>query len=143
MDKNITLSFQCNPRIPERYIEKWILIKKNIEERGGGYLVKEDIYNIWRGFCELDSNKNLPDLHGHEGGIGGDDNRTDKQMRFGVDNSGYNFITISVSHPDLGPSKWTFPELTDLVQAFVKTLNQLMGDTVCCGFIKVFEFIEY
>ena len=93
--------------------------------------------------CELKENTCLPYLDRAEGGIGGANNSIHKQIRFrrhkykyipksGEDNDIY---LDQICNTDI--EQWTYPELDDLVRAFVKTASQHVGAQCVDGFIEI------
>tara|TARA_B110000444_G_C18538832_1_gene454716 strand:- start:353 stop:688 length:336 start_codon:yes stop_codon:yes gene_type:complete len=78
-------------------------------------------------------NKNLPYLKRSEGGMGGDDNLVNKQIRFRQFCSTDKRLINDVSCQDndvvlteiigTNSEKWTYEELDDLIYGFIKTAN--------------------
>jgi hypothetical protein len=93
---------------------------------------EENILDLWRGYCELNSNRSLPELNRIEGGLGGDNNKTDKQVRFDeytdrkLPSAKNDTIKIIIRDSDDGLNRWSIEELADLVQAFVRTCNHII-----------------
>ncbi len=97
------LRFKLDFDATEKYIEKWNKIKKESETTNNEYLVEEIKNN-----CKLESNKNLPYLQRNEGGLGGDNNQNNKQIRFRFNFNSYKFdddILLSVLNSDLKNEK--------------------------------------
>ena len=76
-NRMIELQFQMDGDAPPNYRHKWNALKDH-EDRD----LLNTIIDLWRRECKLDSNMNLPILDRVEGGLGGNNNRTDKQLRF-------------------------------------------------------------
>jgi hypothetical protein len=125
------------------YMSRWAAVKHTFEiERDCEelrYFVSNTLIH-----CKLEQNRNLPCLDRAEGGIGGNDNRTNKQIRFhGATHGGlprnapgirdilfdrvYNTTTES----------WTHEELFDLIQAFEESFNHLVEVECVNGHIEV------
>jgi hypothetical protein len=101
-----------------------------------------DILSEWKSNCELVSNKNLPYLDRCEGGLGGNDNRLHKQIRF---RSGFGYYAPWDRDNDIvidqiyetDKEKWTYAELDDLIQAFIKTINKRLEADCVRGHIEM------
>ncbi len=97
-----------------------------------------DILNRVRFYAKLSSNKSLPILRREEGGLGGDDNTINKQIRFRsifcdiVTNNGEIELDQICNTPH---EQWTHRELDDLIQAFVLTFNELTKCRAVRGYI--------
>lgn len=86
----------------------------------------------WIANCELKSNRELVSLTRGEGGIGGNNNATDRQVRFACSHSNpgirapfktLNQLVIQLLHPyDANHRTWTWAEVRDVAEAFQKTL---------------------
>jgi len=81
---------------------------------------------MWRSHCKLQSNKNLPDLDRVEGGLGGNNNKINKQVRFNMDEGWFKKDSIGIIVCNSEDEKWTAEQLDDLLQAFVKTCNAII-----------------
>lgn len=136
----INLEFILDKYAPIKYQKKWTNLKKNLLV-GGIEIDINDILISVKNYCKLNTNKNLPILNRCEGGLGGDSNEFDKQLRFYCDlnflnklnpypNSS-NSIKINIFNSSNNNNKWTLEELDDLTYAFVKTFNNIM-ETKCC-----------
>jgi hypothetical protein len=73
-----------------------------------------------------------------EGGIGGDNNMTHKQLRFrnsifGI--KGNDIIFDQVINTDT--EKWTYDELDDIIYAFIKTANYNVNADCVRGYIEM------
>ena len=119
------LRFKLDYDATEKYIEKWNKIKEESETTDNKYLV-EEIKNK----CKLESNKNLPYLQRNEGGLGGNNNQNNKQIRFRFNFNSYKFdddILLSVLNSDLKNEKWSYEELDDILRSLIKVLNKKMS----------------
>ncbi len=120
------------------HLRKWLEIKENISN--GQHSVLGFLVMVFNN-CKIPSNRNLRRLKRSEGGLGGDSNTTDKQISFN-DGGGETLdeistINIDIFDSDDGNSKWTFEELKDLIEAFIETVNNIIGEDVCRGYIKL------
>jgi hypothetical protein len=116
------LCFRIDANAPPDYMKRWKTFKQKCES-GENELIVEQI----KGYCKLKQNKNLPYLNRKEGGMGGGDNKINKQVRFRdyklwsklpkyIDND---IIIDRVYNTET--EKWTYDELDDLIYAFIKT----------------------
>ena len=131
------LRFKLDFDTTEKYIEKWNKIKKESETTNNEYLVEEIKNN-----CKLESNKNLPYLERVEGGLGGNDNQINKQIRFRFNFNSYksdNDILLNVLNSDLKNEKWTYEELDDILRSFIVVLNKRMCCECINGCIEIFN----
>ena len=131
------LRFKLDFNAPNKYIEDWNKIKKESETTNNKNLVEEIKNN-----CKLESNKNLPYLKRCEGGLGGDNNKNNKQIRFRFNFNSHNFdndILIDILNSDLKNEKWTYEELDDTLRSFIKVLNKKMCCECVSGCIEIFN----
>ena len=98
-----------------------------------------------QGYCKLECNKLLPYLNRSEGGMGGDDNSSDKQIRFRMDIGCKkdNDIVLQEIDCDTSMNKWTYDELDDLILAFTKTANRYVEAECVTGYIKMISIHAY
>ena len=92
-------------------------------------------------YCKLEQNKNIPYLKREEGGIGGDNNNTDKQIRF------FRLYSKSINYNDkdivlnqiinTNIEKWSYDELDDLIYALTKTFNYFVKSECVNGVIEI------
>lgn len=132
------LRFKLDFYAPEKYIKKWNNIKKESEITNNKYLVDEIKIN-----CKLESNKKLPYLDRCEGGLGGNSNQNNKQIRFRMNiNNKFKFdndILLYVLNSDCGNEKWSYEELDDILRSFIKVLNKKMSCECVNGRIEIFN----
>ncbi len=136
----IKLIFRIDNDAPQKYIDKWDILKTICEN--GESKKQELIIHDWLLNCRIDSIKKLPYLNRSEGGIGGDCNINNKQLRFRPqikyrgDNSNDNDIVIDniVSSKQ---EKWTFEELDDLIRGFRIMANNYVGASCINGYIEM------
>ena len=92
----------------------------------------------WKGNCKIESNQTLSILARCEGGLGGDDNSKNKQIRFNeyyLPNENESDIYVRVLNTD--EDKWTIEKLLDLKDAFVMTLNSRLQAKCVKGYITI------
>ena len=122
------LVFRIDNDAPKEYMERWKDFKLKCE--GGS---NEGILDQIKGNSKLEENKNLPYLKRCEGGLGGDNNTENKQIRFRdyelwsklpkyVDNE-IIFDKITNGKKEV----WTYEELDDIIYGFIKTANDFVG----------------
>lgn len=131
------LRFKLDFDAPNNYIEKWNKIKEESETTNNEYLVEEIKNN-----CNLESNKNLPYLQRNEGGLGGNNNQNNKQIRFRINFNSKkidNDILLYVLNSDLKNEKWSYEELDDILRSFIKVLNKKMSCECVNGCIEIFN----
>ena len=123
---DIEIRFNIEENAPDNYKNNWIKYVNNIN-------IKKDFCNTLciraKELMNIYSNKELPLLNRLEGGLGGDSNITDKQMRFTIffrsEKSEY-FITLFPYNSSNGEDKWTFEKLGDIIQSFESVFNKDM-----------------
>lgn len=131
------LRFKLDFDAPNKYIEEWNKIKKESETTNNKYFVEEIKSN-----CKLESNKNLPYLERVEGGLGGNNNQINKQIRFIFNFNScklYNDILLNVLNSDLKNEKWTYVELDDILRSFIIVLNKRMSCECVNGCIEIYN----
>jgi hypothetical protein len=128
------LRFRIDSDAPNNYIKKFKKLKEKIENGDNNHFsckIKD--------YCKLESNRNLPILNRMEGGLGGNNNIINKQIRYRhnlkkyLDN--YNDIILSVQNSDI--EKWTFEELDDIIYVFIKIFNTYMNTECINGCIEL------
>ena len=140
------LVFRIDNDAPKGYIKKWKDLKLECEGGESGPSTPGPNKNILEQIkenCKLEENKKLPYLKRSEGGLGGDDNIENKQIRFRdyelwsklpmyVDNN-IIFDQITNGKEDL----WTYEELDDIIYGFIKTANDFIGAECINGYIEL------
>ena len=132
------LIFRIDNDCPEDYFERCKKIKSDCEKYDNKYIIDK-----MKTYCKLEQNKNIPYLQREEGGIGGDNNRINKQMRFfrTLDPCMclyYNnkvIILDQITNTDA--EKWSYDELDDLICAFTKTFNYFVKSECVNGSIEM------
>jgi len=118
------LVFRIDNDAPEEFMDKWKDFKVKCETGDNENIVHQIKEN-----CKLEQNKVLPYLNRKEGGLGGDDNTVNKQIRF-RDYENWSQIPRYVDNDiifdeiiNTEKEIWTYEELDDLIYAFIKTAN--------------------
>ena len=133
-----SLIFRLDTDAPKKYINRWKKIKFDCEQGYNKYIIEK-----MKSYCELESNQHLPYLQREEGGVGGNNNHMNKQIRF--------FRLYSCSEPlnyndkdivlnqiiNTNTEKWSYDELDDLIYAFTKTFNYFIKSDCINGFIEM------
>jgi hypothetical protein len=137
----ITLRFKIDGDAPKEYIDRWLELKTNCENSTKTSSNKQIVIE-WLQNCTLESVKKLPYLNRCEGGIGGDSNLKNKQMRFrdGIlklskidkDND---ILLDEVDSTD--EEKWTLEELDDLIRGFRRFANKRVKADCVKGYIEI------
>jgi len=141
---NHRLVFNLDEYTSEKYIEEWNKFKIKCESGDNQHIVKQI-----KVYSKLEKIKNMPYLKRVEGGLGGDNNRIHKQIRFrhicqGQQLNGNkipdykndtHIIFNEIISPDI--EKWTYNELDDFIYAFIKTANYYIGAEFVCGYIEL------
>jgi len=139
---NHTLVFSINTDAPVDYLNRWKELKYKCETGDN-----EDIVENIKGYCKLECNENLPYLNRSEGGLGGGNNSTNKQIRFRTDiieeYKKDNDIVLEDIDCDTTMNKWTYQELDDLIYAFIKSANKYVKAECVTGYIKMISIHAY
>ncbi len=125
------LRFSINSDEPTNYLNKFKTLKHKIENENNkhfSFQIKET--------CKLEVNKTLPILDRIEGGLGGDNNLLNKQIRYrsnygNIDND----IIIYVYNSEHEHEKWCYKELDDIILSFIKVCN--IGNECTNGCIEL------
>ena len=132
------LRFKIDNDAPPKYMERWEEFKYKCEHGENKNIIEQWIYN-----CKLESNKKLPYLDRYEGGIGGDNNNINKQIRFRIGRFGdeyprlYDEDILMDQIINTNKEKWTYEELDDLICAFVKISNYYVQTDCVNGCIEM------
>lgn len=139
------LVFQIDNDAPEEYMDRWNDFKLKCEGSNINTTLghNKDIIEQMKEYCKLKQNKELPYLNRIEGGLGGNDNKLNKQIRF------RNYILLS-RHPkyidndiildqitNTKQEHWTYEELDDIISGFIKTANDFVKGECVNGFIEL------
>ncbi len=141
---NMKLKFKIYNATPKEYMDKWIELKKMCENGNN-----EGIINELLSYCKLESVKKLPYLNRCEGGIGGNNNNINKQLRFRkycrmMELPGYKDNDIVFDNIiNTTTEKWTFNELNDIMRGFSLYANNYcnINDSID-GYIEI-EYDKY
>ena len=140
------LVFRIDTDAPKEYIKKWKDFKLECEGGESGPSTpgpNKKILEQIKENCKLEENKKLPYLKRSEGGLGGNNNIENKQIRFRdyelwsklpmyVDNN-IIFDQITNGKKEL----WSYEELDDIIYGFIKTANYFMGAECINGYIEL------
>jgi len=132
------LIFRIDKFAPKEYMKKWNELKVQIESNENNKNIVDQIKN----YCKLEKNKELPYLNRCEGGMGGDNNTINKQIRFrhlygcinpnDIDNY---IILKEITSTDV--EKWTYSELDDLIYAIIEVFNNYIEAEAVNGCIEL------
>jgi hypothetical protein len=131
----IQLRFKIDSNSPQEYINRWLNLKSICESGENKEIVKDWLYN-----CKLQSVKNMPYLNRCEGGIGGDNNHINKQLRFREKAFYSMYINndIVIDNIISGENeKWVLEELDDLIHGFRRIANNYVGADCIKGCIEM------
>ena len=131
----IQLRFKIDSNLPQEYINRWLNLKSICESGENKEIVKDWLYN-----CKLQSVKNMPYLNRCEGGIGGDNNHINKQLRFREKAFYSMYINndIVIDNIISGENeKWVLEELDDLIRGFRRIANNYVGADCIKGCIEM------
>ena len=127
---------------PPDYMKRWLDFKNKCE--GGGGENKHIVERIKQS-CSLQENKNLPYLNRSEGGMGGNNNSINKQIRFRRKKPWMSYCLWQYDNDILmdqiyctDTEKWTYEEISDLLSAFIKVSENYIGSEGCIrGWIEM------
>ena len=131
------LRFRLDGDAPTDFKKRWKKFKRDCENGHNKQIVEH-----WKGYCKLEQNRILPYLDRIEGGIGGNNNTIHKQIRFrfgtwrtlGI----YDDADIVMDRiENTTTERWTYEELDDLVDAFIKTANNNVEEECVKGCIEM------
>ena len=142
---NHRLVFNLDGDAPENYIKKWNKLKIECESGNNQHFVEQI-----KAYCKLEKIKNMPYLEREEGGLGGNNNKIHKQIRFRHTFEGKEFNGGNIPYNKIDDThiifneiistdieKWSYNELDDLIYAFIKTANYYMGSECVSGHIEL------
>tara|TARA_B110000971_G_C19702748_1_gene360590 strand:+ start:77 stop:559 length:483 start_codon:yes stop_codon:yes gene_type:complete len=147
---NHRLVFCLDGDAPEKYIEKWNKLKIKCESGDN-----ENIIEQIKKYSKLQINKNLPYLVRTEGGLGGDNNLINKQIRFrhiyikkqfnGTNIPYFKFDNNIIFNDIISTDneKWNYNQLDDLIYSFIKTANNIIGTNCVSGYIEIRNNISF
>jgi len=131
------IRFKIDSDSPKEYTDKFCKLRDDIEGGDNQHISLQIKDN-----CKLDVNKYLPILNKTEGGLGGSNNRMNKQIRYRANFKTYldnkSDIIFDVYNSDI--DKWTYEELDDIVLAFLKVCNFYMGTECVNGSIELINY---
>jgi len=133
------LRFFIDKNAPSEYMKRWDKFKTKCENGDNKHIVK-----TLKVYCKLTVNRELPYLERAEGGLGGNNNLLNKQIRFR--HNQISFVKISDDNDIIlneiistDNEKWTYDELDDLLRAFIKTANFYVQADCVNGYIGMFN----
>jgi hypothetical protein len=118
------LIFYIDKDTSSENMERWNDFKTKCENGKNKHIIER-----LKSYCNLNINRVLPYLNRCEGGLGGDNNLVNKQIRFrnyhGDNDYRYKKDNDIILHEitSTNNEKWTYDELDDLLRAFIKTVN--------------------
>ena len=134
------LVFRIDNDAPKEFMDRWKDFKlkcESGESKEQKYILEQIKEN-----CKLKQNKELPYLKRSEGGLGGDDNKLNKQIRCRdyeliqlpqyIDNDIIFDEIINTKQ-----EKWTYEELDDIIYGFTKVANEIVEAECVNGFIEL------
>jgi len=130
---NHRLVFCIDDDAPKEYIKRWSEFKLKCESGNNKHIVEQI-----KEYCKLETNKAISYLNRMEGGMGGDNNSINKQLRFRNSIVGINdnhIIFDQVMNTDI--EKWTYDELDDLIYAFTKIASYNVKAKCVSGYIEM------
>jgi len=141
MNSDIKLVFRIDSDAPIAFQKLWKTCMSNFENEFESLNGIRPLLTEWLYYCQLPQNKILPYLDRYEGGIGGDNNQINKQIRPLCDPQQdcrirEDELVLYVLNTDT--EIWCYDELLDLIQAlckvFEKQINSIGG---IHGYIKI------
>ena len=139
------LVFRIDNDAPNEYIKKWEEFKFNCEcgESCPTPGSNKNILERMKEYCKLEENKKLPYLKRWEGGLGGNNNIENKQIRFRdyrLWSKLPNYVDNNIIFDQITNGKnelWTYEELDDIIYGFIKTANYFIGAECINGYIEL------
>ena len=126
------LRFSIDNDAPPDYMKRWLDFKSKCENGDN-----RDIIEHVKELCLLSVNKELPYLEREEGGIGGNDNKLNKQMRF---RNGFMWSKIPWQYDNdivideicnTETEEWQYEEINDILFAFIKVSEDYVNYEGC------------
>ena len=135
------LRFSIDKDAPPDYMKRWLDFKNKCEGGENRHIVEHI-----KESCSLQENKNLPYLNRSEGGMGGNNNSINKQIRFRekmlLEMScclwQYDNDIVMDQIYCTETEKWTYEEMGDLLSAFIKVSGYYVKSDGCIrGWIEM------
>lgn len=126
--------------VTSEYKKLWNIFKTKCENGDNKNIVEQ-----LKSYCKLNINRDLQYLKRVEGGLGGNDNLENKQIRFRyyMGNNDYRYKRDNdiILHEIISTEeeKWSYDELDDLLRAFIKTANFNVKTDCVNGCIVMFN----
>jgi hypothetical protein len=128
------LRFRIDADTPKDYMKRWKNLKYKCEDGDNKYVIE-----TMKSYCRLETNKILPYLQRCEGGVGGNDNIKNKQIRFRMVMNDWrmdnDIVFDKIYNTDT--EKWSYEELDDLIYALTKTFNYFVEGENVNGVIEM------
>lgn len=149
------LVFRIDNNAPKEYMDRWKALKLKCEGGESGPSTpgpNKQIMEQMKEYCKLEQNKELPYLNRCEGGLGGDDNKLNKQIRLRhiihgklpnkLNGPGWeiyqgdnDIVFNEIRSTDT--ENWTYEELDDIIYGFTKMANEYVKAECVDGFIEL------
>tara|TARA_B100001059_G_C17671425_1_gene494730 strand:+ start:453 stop:902 length:450 start_codon:yes stop_codon:yes gene_type:complete len=123
------LRFSIDNDAPNDFMKRWLDFKNKCESGENRHIV-EHVKEL----CLLQVNKDLPYLDRCEGGMGGNDNTLNKQIRFRngpLIPSQYDNDIVLDEICSTEMEKWKYEEINDLLFAFIKVSEYYIEGRDC------------
>ena len=131
------LVFRIDADASKAVMDKWESLKAQCESGDNKHIVEQ-----MKEFCKSEGNRTMPYLRRREGGMGGNDSRQNKQIRFR--DGRWARIPRHVDADivldqltDGEREKWKYEELDDIVCSFTRVANTLLRAYCVRGCIEM------
>ena len=134
-DTCLELVFELkNDNPPQNFVNNWLKFKEICE---CGQSKNKNIVKKWLSYCNIPTVENMPYLNRCEGGFGGNNNQTNKQIRFRDNHYFYKDNIIVFYVFNCKNEQWSYNELNDLINGFIKCANNYLEADCVIGYIKI------
>ena len=134
------LRFYIDKDYSSESMNRWNELKSKCENGKNKHIAEQ-----LKSYCKLNVNRDLPYLKRTEGGLGGNNNLVNKQIRFrdywGDNDYRYKRDNDIILHEitSTDNEKWTYDELDDLLRAFIKVAKFNVKEDCINGCIEMFN----
>ena len=134
------LRFYIDKDYSSESMNRWNEFKSKCENGKNKHIAEQ-----LKSYCKLNVNRDLPYLKRTEGGLGGNNNLVNKQIRFrdywGDNDYRYKRDNDIILHEitSTDNEKWTYDELDDLLRAFIKVAKFNVKEDCINGCIEMFN----
>jgi hypothetical protein len=136
------IRFRIDKDASKDYMDKWEQLKYRCENGDNKYIIDK-----MKTYCKLEQNKIIPYLQRCEGGMGGDCNIENKQIRFRMVMEDWKKYLPDYMDNDIilheiingKNEKWSYEELDDFIYALTKTFNYYLGTNCVNGVIELYN----